>query len=538
MAGAPRKSSVVPAARAFLPCRQIYQSAYSVPSSSYFHIDNAHVARQDRLSSLLSIPLAMRSASLARNLISQTRLSSVKPFSIRMSSTSSSATLSLRPTLSPTPLTPPVFYRPSGSQSHPPHWKSPNPLTQSPKGFRSPWPSDDPSLNGFISFFKARFGGEWIDETNIGKKGEGLPEVRRPVWIDPQEEGAATAMSKKERRSDGQLRYTWLGHASCHLQVPIPLSSKTTTNLTIMTDPVFSERCSPFQFMGPARYTESPVTINQLSSNDQPAGAWPDVVLISHNHYDHLDLNTLKEMTSRPNGKECPLFVVPLGLKTWFKSNLKGIPEEKLVELDWWEERILEVKVGEGEGKIRIVATPAQHFSGRGLFDRDHSLWVSYAVHVLDPQATPTSEATPLPLARIWFSGDSGYRSVPRGTPPSLEQSLPHCPAFSEIGSLLGPFDLSLIACGAYNPRSFMSRIHANPSEALNIHQDVKSRKSFGIHHSTFPLTTENILEPRERWIKEGKERGLDVGNLEIGETRIVEYGEAGREAMMMMNQA
>ncbi|PWN24188.1 Metallo-hydrolase/oxidoreductase, partial [Microstroma glucosiphilum] len=336
---------------------------------------------------------------------------------------------------------------------------------------------------------------------------------------------------------DGKLRYTWLGHAACHLQIPIPQS------LNVLTDPVFSQRCSPFQFMGPARYTQPPTSVEDLASSQ----AWPDVVLISHNHYDHLDYNTMRLIAARPGGRELPVFVVPLGLATWFRTNMKELPEEKLVELDWWDERVIEARFpnndngsatagvggegGESLGRLRIVCTPAQHFSGRGLGDSGHTLWASYALHVLPPSSSSSSSSSSsdssstCPLARIWFSGDTGYRSVPRKATREQEDSLPHCPAFGEIGSLLGPFDLSLIACGAYDPRSFMSRIHAAPHESIRIHKEIKSKRTFGIHHSTFRLTPEEVNEPAMKLLEEARLAGCEEGeveNVEIGETKVV----------------
>lgn len=369
---------------------------------------------------------------------------------------------------------------------------------------------------------------------------------------------------KGKGEGDGKLRYTWLGHAACHLQIPIPVatapdpspssagetsdpagssalpSSSNQQTLNVLTDPVFSQRCSPFQFMGPARYTQPPTSVEDLASSQ----AWPALVLISHNHYDHLDYNTMRLIAARPSGRELPVFVVPLGLASWFRTNMKELPEEKLVELDWWDERVIEARFpnndngsatsgvggdgGESVGRLRIVCTPAQHFSGRGLGDAGHTLWASYALHVLPPPSSSSGSDTSstFPLARIWFSGDTGYRSVPRKATREQEDSLPHCPAFGEIGSLLGPFDLSLIACGAYDPRSFMSRIHAAPHESIRIHKEIKSKRTFGIHHSTFRLTPEEVNEPAMRLLEEARLAGCEEGeveNVEIGETKVVE---------------
>ena len=272
--------------------------------------------------------------------------------------------------------------------------------------------------------------------------------------------------------------------------------------------------------MGPKRYTDSPTSVSAMAIEEEFERAWPDVILISHNHYDHLDFNTIKEFVNGGGlNRPCPTFVVPLGLKRWFTDNFK-LDHGKIAEMDWWDQ----IELGpdtDGKphgGALRITCTPAQHFSGRSGFDRDHTLWASYAIQVL-PESGSSSTLAP---ARIWFSGDTGYRSVPRGTDPNDEASLPHCPAFQEIGERLGPFDLALIACGAYDPRSVMSPIHAAPHESVAIHQDVKSKKSFGIHHATFRLTPEDVDEPARKFIEEGQKAGLkdgEVNIVEIGET-------------------
>ncbi|PWN26037.1 Metallo-hydrolase/oxidoreductase [Jaminaea rosea] len=409
------------------------------------------------------------------------------------------------------PLTPPAFYRPTGPNARPPHWQR-----LEPRGFKSPWPSSNPRITGLWSFLRTRYydaRDEW-QEPPLPKKGEGMPVVREAKWL---EDGG--------REEDERVRLTWLGHASCHLQLPLHDSAKTTLN--ILTDPVLSHRCSPVQFMGPARYTEPCTSVEAMAQDDR---AWPHVVVLSHNHYDHMDYGTIKALLSRPNGREQPLWLVPLGLKKWFEQHCKELPSEKVVELDWWEETI--VAAGEGRAGVKFTCTPAQHFSGRSINDRNQTLWASWAMHVL-PSDTSASRH---PSARIWFSGDSGYRSLPRGFPTDGsgdESSLPHCPAFREIGQLLGPFDLALIACGAYQPRSMFSELHMNPRESVQVHKEIGARRSVGIHHSTFRLTSEEVNEPANWFVEEGRKAGLgegEVGCLGIGETSVVKVH--GQEEM------
>ncbi|CAO1634643.1 unnamed protein product [Parajaminaea phylloscopi] len=378
---------------------------------------------------------------------------------------------------------------------------------------------------------------EW-NASPVPTKAEDLPKVRDAQWT-----AGDVADSRSTEPTADKIDFTWVGHAACHFQIPVPMTdgqgTRSTRRVVILTDPVLSQRCSPVQFMGPARYTRAPTTVQKMSE-DVTGRAWPDIVLLSHNHYDHLDYNTLKAIVSKPNGRPQPTFLVPLGVKEWFTANLRELPEDKVVELDWWEERTVEVSAPQAEsagdnpdssGRLRFIFTPAQHFSARSPFDRDQTLWGSWAIHTLAPTSSePTaSSASQPPLSRIWFSGDSGYRFLPRHVKTlEEEEKLPHCPAFKEIGELLGPFDLAAIACGAYSPRAMFSEIHMNPREAVQVHKQVRSRWSVGIHHSTFRLTAEDVHEPARLFLEEGTKAGLARGQvniLEIGETQAVPIG-------------
>ncbi|KAI9498659.1 beta-lactamase superfamily domain-containing protein [Zychaea mexicana] len=291
---------------------------------------------------------------------------------------------------------------------------------------------------------------------------------------------------------------TWLGHACALVQI---------NGVNVLLDPVFSDRCSPFSFVGPKRYTEPPCQLKDLPKID--------AVVISHNHYDHLDLNSIKELAEQHPEAH---FYVPLGNKAWFnieKSN------ERVTELDWWQDRTLTL----GNGKaVKLTCTPCQHFSGRGILDRNKTLWASWCLEgVREGQSSG---------GKVFFGGDTGYRAVPQGTKPDAQydedhlDTLPHCPAFKEIGSRIGPFDLSLIPIGAYSPRWFMSTIHCSPEDAVRVHEDVKSKKSIGIHWGTFVLTDEPIDEPPERLKKALQKRGHDgevFGVLKLGETMVIE---------------
>jgi len=196
-----------------------------------------------------------------------------------------------------------------------------------------------------------------------------------------------------------------------------------------------------------------------------------DVVIISHNHYDHLDLPIIKKL-AQPHTH----FFVPLGNKAWFDD----IGIKNVIECDWWDE----YEFKKANGKTAIVGcTPCQHFSGRTLSDRNKTLWSSWIV-----KANDTS---------FFFGGDTGYRSV--SSDDEDLSKLPVCPAFKDIGEKYGPFNLAAIPIGAYAPRWFMSPIHCSPEDAVCVHQDVKSKHSVGIHWGTYPMTMEPYYEPPER---------------------------------------
>lgn len=259
------------------------------------------------------------------------------------------------------------------------------------------------------------------------------------------------------------LQISWIGHSSFLIQH---------RGLTLLTDPIFSRRASPLPFLGPKRLVPLPIGLAELPP--------VDVVMISHYHYDHLDADSIRALGNQP------LYLVPLGLKEWF-SDL-GIAGERVVERDWWQSLSI--------GPTTITATPSQHWSGRGLFDRFDSLWASWHVQI-DQRS-------------VWFGGDTGYNPV----------------QFKEIGRRLPPPDVALIPIGAYIPRSFLREQHVDPSEAVKIHQDLRARRSIGMHWATFQLSAEDIDAPEKdlmRAAAEAKLRAEEFRTLAIGETLIVD---------------
>ena len=250
---------------------------------------------------------------------------------------------------------------------------------------------------------------------------------------------------------------TYIGHATTYLQSP---------SLSVLTDPQFSLRASPLRFAGPKRFRPPALHLEELPG--------VDAVVISHNHYDHLDLPTLAALQR----KFKPTFIVPLGnAKLLTETGLKN-----LVELDWWQSH---------EG-VQLV--PAQHWSARSLRDRNQALWGGFVLH-MDGR-------------KIFFAGDTGYG-----------------PHFKWIQDRLGAMDLSLLPIGAYEPRSFMKEQHMNPKDAMQAHFDLGSKQSFAIHYETFRLTDEGYHEPRQ-WLERLKlEHNLAPPDFllpRIGETLVL----------------
>lgn len=250
---------------------------------------------------------------------------------------------------------------------------------------------------------------------------------------------------------------TWLGHAAFIIR---------TAGKVIITDPYLSTVAGPFG-IGPKRYAQAP-----LSGADLPKA---DILLISHNHYDHLDAETVESYPYKSDTQ----VVVPLGLKRFFTD--RGYA--KVVELDWWQSQQFD--------NLNIRALPAVHFSSRGLFDRNKTLWASFAIE--------SSEE------KIWFSGDTARGEV-----------------FTEIGEKEGPFDYALMAIGAYEPRKIMQNVHVTPEEAVGVLKAVGAKKAIGMHWGSIMLTPEDPFDAPKRFKQAAIDQGYGEENaitLKIGET-------------------
>jgi N-acyl-phosphatidylethanolamine-hydrolysing phospholipase D len=240
------------------------------------------------------------------------------------------------------------------------------------------------------------------------------------------------------------IQVTWLGHASVLVQM---------NGCNIVTDPVFSQRCSPSQLFGPKRYRPAPCSIQELCSKIDV-----DFCLISHNHYDHLDYATVRDLWECSTSK----FIVPLGLREWFYKHVsKDVP---IYELDWNE------TVENKATSVRVTSVGMRHWSNR-IGDRDKTLWCGYSIQA--------------GKHKFLFPGDTAWFD-----------------ALQDLGKTHGPYDVAAIPIGAYAPRDFMKFNHINVDEALRMKDAVRAKVAIPIHWGTFPLTTEPALEPRDKLIE------------------------------------
>ncbi len=235
---------------------------------------------------------------------------------------------------------------------------------------------------------------------------------------------------------------SWIGHSTVLMQAD---------GMNVLTDPVFSRRASPLSFAGPLRAQAPGIALAELPDID--------VVVISHNHYDHLDQASVVALATRNSNT---IFLVPLGVKTWFER--RGI--KSVVELDWWQSHRVQ--------QVEFTFTPTQHWSARSFYDRNRSLWGAWAA--LGPSL------------HWYFGGDSGYSADFADTRRFFENR--------QQASSGGGFDLALLAIGAYQPRWFMREQHVEPSESVRMHFDLGAKKSLAIHWGTFTLTDESLDEP------------------------------------------
>lgn len=321
-------------------------------------------------------------------------------------------------------------------------------------GFRNPDLTED---HGLMDFLQWRWQRLWQDTS----------------YLEPEKNSSLVGSKKNKpaflKTNTSLFSATWIGHATTLIQIE---------GKNILTDPIWSERCSPVPFVGPKRYTQPGLLLKELPKID--------FVLISHNHYDHMDLPTLKKLDKMFH----PLFIV--GLKN--KQFLVRQGLENVIELDWWDDITRD--------SLRIIFTPTQHFSARTPFDRNKTLWGSFVV-----QGTHDS---------FYFAGDTGYFK-----------------GFSQIGEKFPGLKLAILPIGAYEPRWFMKPVHMNPADAIQAFKDLKAEYLLPIHYNTFILTDEPLDEPlaktRKLFVKEPFKRNLLL-DLQLGESKYWQKSDTGEE--------
>ncbi|KAG2374475.1 hypothetical protein C9374_010759 [Naegleria lovaniensis] len=386
--------------------------------------------------------------------------------------------------------------------------------------FKNPWDGfKQPSTSDVFKFQR-----EMALNKQIIPSNDELPQIKPNINL-------LNSPDMQSIRGDG-AQVTWIGHSTFLVQY---------RGVNILTDPVFSDRCSPVQFMGPNRIKPLPITIENLPTIH--------FVIISHNHYDHLDYYAITALQKHHD----PIILLPFRMKyDWMEKfysekNHSALSKLKLIELDWWKSTSFNVSMSTDkdsservESNFTFTYFPAQHWSMRSGFDRNEALWGSWGVQcsfvntslsdasqtksqsesientstnvcntleltetvkmdTIDSCQSQTEEANMnsndnIKTYKMWFAGDTGYSKD----------------CFTEIGNRFGPVDLSFIPIGAYEPRWMMKSQHINPDEAVQIALDIKSKKQISMHWGTFILTTEPIMQPKKDLEESLKQRGLD----------------------------
>ena len=287
----------------------------------------------------------------------------------------------------------------------------------------------------------------------------GLSQAERKSDAPYIPEYASPDLERIQHPDPNKIQLTWVGHSTFLIQV---------AGMNILTDPIWSERCSPVQWIGPKRQSRPGIRFEDLPKID--------VVLISHTHYDHLDRNTILKLGNSPR------YFVPERVGAWFKN--EGITN--VAELPWWKSGAI--------GPLTISAVPAKHWSKRWAYGLEDMGWGGYVVGS--------------PVGTIYFAGDTGY----------------HNEYFKEIGKRFPHIDLGLIPIGAYYAREIFGRFHIDPEEAIKVHQEVGAKKSIGMHWGTFMLTQEPLQEPPLELARQRERVGMtleEFSAMKIGETRV-----------------
>jgi L-ascorbate metabolism protein UlaG (beta-lactamase superfamily) len=320
-----------------------------------------------------------------------------------------------------------------------PGWKGPRSDHFDGRRFFNP---EGPESRGLVDFWRWKLGGGRID------------------W--PASAGGLVEPQVAESVSPGEASVTFVGHATFLIQLP---------GMNIVTDPVWSDRCSPVSWAGPRRVRPPALEWDRLPRID--------IALVSHNHYDHLDIETLRRLEARDQ----PSIITGLGNRAFLAAH--GL--HRVVELDWWDERRVR--------DVRVGFTPAVHWSNRGGWGLNETLWGGFQL-----AAGPHS---------IFFAGDTGYGGH-----------------FSEIRRRLGAPSLALLPIGAYEPQWFMRALHMHPQDAVRAHHDLGSKRSLGMHFGTWQLTDEGIDHPLDALAAARTAAGISEGDFAAAT-----FGEAFRLA-------
>jgi len=317
-------------------------------------------------------------------------------------------------------------------------------------GFENRHPLPDPVKRSFWRFLRRRFLGN-----------DNWPKAKHQIGKIPTEAPDHDAIQNPD---PARLQVTWVGHATVLVQYG---------GLNILTDPVFSDRASPFKRVGPKRYSQPGLSIDQLPELD--------LVLLSHNHYDHFDVASLTALGNAPR------YILPL--KNGALLEKAGVTPDRYSEMDWDDTTL--------HGDVKITHIPSNHWSSRTTKDRKEMLWGGYILEFGDGY-------------RFYFVGDTGWNEA----------------LYTEMGEIHGGIDFGLIPIGAYDPRDFMRNSHCNPEEAVQIMQVMGVKKALAIHWGTFVLTAEPVDEPPVRLASALKRAGLGDDDFiapPIGATRFFE---------------
>ena len=431
--------------------------------------------------------------------------------------------------------------------------------------FKNPWPSADAPTLAELAL--QPFPLNWSTPLATLRKN---PKARAVKVVKP--DWGKAQLEARQLERDRCLVGTWLGHASVLVEMPLEGTEGTALvggliadpagrrkkSVYMLFDPMFSTRSGPTQWTGPRRFNQSPCAVGDLPGCD--------VVFISHNHYDHLDLGSIEALLQTfPMAR----YFVPLGNKRWLTQT--GVPDELVDELDWWQDRdFYPEDFGHEpqpdatvETRLRVTCLPAQHNSGRAAIDSGSTLWCGWSVeqfvsskaegknnkkklppppHGQSKSSSPQTTMTTTRKCAVYHAGDTGYRRSAKSDVV--------CPIFAEIGARLGPFDLSFIPIWRGGTLGFVSSFglrlshhdvpstfHGSPADAVAMHRDVKSRNTVGIHFGTFVgsenETYEAVIDFGEACDKQGV-RDLDdddhvqdghgrAGLLDIGGSLAVE---------------